>query len=145
MSIVVLKLPEVKEDAGRPMRYLACKGKTFQRWGGQVKVVRDPQVKQVVYRYRCCACRHTSRHYPEGVDRAQQSQRLRKLAALTWVLGLSYQGLVAVFGVFEENLSRMTAWRDVQERAVQLRRQRKWQTVRVLGVDGAYGEYRLCG
>lgn len=32
----------------------------------------------------------------------------------------------------------MSAWRDVQERAEQLRKQGKWKPVRVLGVDGAY-------
>jgi transposase-like protein len=139
MSIVVLKLPEVKEEAGRPSRCPVCKGEAFQRWGRQVKAVRDPYVKQVVvYRYRCCACRHTFRHYPTGVDQAQQSRRLRKLAALTWMLGLSYRGLVGVFAVFGIDLSRMTAWRDVQEWAEQLRKQRKWKEVRVLGLDGAY-------
>ena len=139
MSIVVLKLPEVKDEAERPTSCPACQGETFQRWGGQVKRVRDPQVKAVVvYRYRCCACGHTIRQYPEGVDRAQQSQRLRKLAALTWVLGLSYRGMAAVFEVFQVELSRMSGWRDVQAWARQLRKQRQWQKVRVLGVDGAY-------
>ena len=57
MSIVTLKMPEVKEEAGRPTSCPRCQGETFQRWGGQVKRVRDPQVKVVVvYRYRCCAC-----------------------------------------------------------------------------------------
>ena len=32
----------------------------------------------------------------------------------------------------------MSAWRDVQERAEQLKKQRKWKPVRVLGLDGAY-------
>jgi transposase-like protein len=139
MSIVILKLPEVKEEAERPTRCPVCKGETFQRWGGQFKKLRDPQVKRVViYRYRCCSCRHLFRHYPEGVDQAQQSQRLRKLAALTWMLGLSYRGMAAVFDVFGVTMSRMTGWRDVQVWAEQLRKQRKWQKVRVLGVDGAY-------
>jgi len=63
---------------------------------------------------------------------------LRRLAALTWVLGLSYRGLAAVFGAFGVILGRMSAWRDVQEWGEQLRKQRKWQKVRVLGLDGAY-------
>jgi transposase-like protein len=139
MSIVILKLPEVKEETGRPTRCPVCKGETFQRWGGQVKRVRDVRVKEVVvYRYRCCACRHTFRHYPEGVDQAQQTQRLRMFVALTWMLGLSYRGLAGVFDEFGVEVSRMTAWRDVQERAEQLRKQRKWKPVRVLGLDGAY-------
>ena len=83
MSIVVLKLPDVKGYNGnRPACCPSCKGEILQRWGGRVRKLRDHQVKEVlVYRYRCCRCRHTFRHYPAGVDQAQQSQRLRKLAA----------------------------------------------------------------
>ena len=32
-----------------------------------------------VYRYRCCHCRRTFRHYPQGVSRAHQTERIRKL------------------------------------------------------------------
>lgn len=139
MSIIVLKLPEVKVSAERPSKCPACKGDILQRWGGQVKWVRDPYVSEVlVYRYRCCRCRHTFRHYPSGVDQAQQTQRLRQLAGLCWVLGLSYRGIAAVFAVFRVGISRMSAWRDAQERAKGLVRGRMWKPVRVLGVDGAY-------
>jgi hypothetical protein len=111
----------------------------LQRWGGRVRQIRDHQVKEVIiYRYRCTSCRHTFRHYPEGVDQAQQSQRLRKLAALCWVLGLSYRGIAAVFGVFGVGIARMSAWMDVQEEAGRLKLSRMWKAVRVLGLDGAY-------
>ena len=139
MSIVVLKLPEVKTQIGRPNRCPSCKGETFQRWGGSLKEVRDPQVKQVVvYRYRCCQCRHTFRQYPEGVDQARQSQRLRRLSALSWVLGLSFRGIAGVFAAFGMEISRMTAWRDEQEWAKQLKRRQTNKAIRVLGLDGAY-------
>jgi len=140
MSIVVLKLPDVKvKSETRPTHCPSCKGEILQRWGGQPRQVRDPQVSRVqVYRYRCCHCRHTFRHYPAGVDQAQQSQRLRKLAALCWVLGLSYRGIAAVFAVFGVGIGRMSAWRDGQELAEQKKRHRKWKPVRVLGLDGAY-------
>jgi transposase-like protein len=91
-----------------------------------------------VYRYRCCHCKRTFRHYPEGVSRADQSERCRKLATICWVLGLSYRGLAAVFGGFGVKLGRMSAWRDVQAQAEQIRRQNQWGKVRVLGLDGAY-------
>jgi transposase len=139
MSIIVLKLPEVKVVAGRPKQCPVCKGEILQRWGGQVKRVRDPNVREVlVYRYRCCGCRHTFRYYPGGVDQAQQSERLRQLAGLCWVLGLSYRGIAAVFEVFQVGISRMSAWRDAQERAKGLVQRRFWKPVRVLGLDGAY-------
>jgi transposase len=139
MSIIVLKLPEVKIAAGRPKQCPVCKGEILQRWGGQIKQVRDPYVDEVlVYRYRCCRCRHTFRHYPVGVDQAQQTQRLRQLAGLCWVLGLSYRGIAAVFAVFQVGIGRMSAWRDAQERAKELVQRRFWKPVRVLGLDGAY-------
>lgn len=140
MSIVVLKLADVKSEAeGRPQRCPSCKGGTFQRWGGRLRKIRDPHVRYVmVYRYQCCECRHTFRHYPPGVDQAQQSIRLRKLAALMWVLGLSYRGIATVLAAFGVGIGRMSAWRDEQAWAEQLCQQRKWKPVRVLGLDGAY-------
>lgn len=140
MSIVVLKLPDVKATAeSRPHQCPVCKGEILQRWGGQKRKIRDHQVKEVIiYRYRCTRCRHTFRYYPEGIDQAQQSQRLRKLAAVCWALGLSYRSIAAVFAVFGVGIARMSAWRDVQEEDRLLKRKRMWKPVRVLGVDGAY-------
>lgn len=140
MSIVVLKLPDVKAKAeNRPRHCPSCKGDLLQRWGSRTRQVRDPHLRTVrVSRYRCCRCRHTFRHYPAGVDQAQQTQRLRKLAALCWILGLSYRGIGVVFAVFGVDISRMSAWRDAQELDGQLKRKRLWKPVRVLGLDGAY-------
>ncbi len=140
MSIVVLKLPDVKlKSETRPKKCPYCSGETFQGWGQINKPVRDNQFHTVqVHRYRCCSCHRTFRHYPPGVDRADQSQRLRKLAALCWVLGLSYRGIAAVFAVFGVGISCMTAWRDAQAEARQRKQGRMWKPVRVLGLDGAY-------
>lgn len=140
MSIVTIHLPEVKsKEENRPRQCPKCSGETFQRWGGEERSVRDPHIKQVtVYRYRCCRCHHTFRHYPQGIDQAQQTQRLRVLAAVAWTLGLSYRGISGLFAAFGVTISRMAAWRDVQQRAQQLRSQWKGKKVRVIGVDGAY-------
>ena len=95
MSIVILQLPDVKSASeGRPSRCPSCTGETFQRWGKVNKPVKDNRIEQVrVYRYQCNHCRRTFRHYPEGVDRADQTQRMRKLVAICWVLGLSLRGV----------------------------------------------------
>ena len=140
MSIVVLQLPDVKQKSEtRPQKCPYCSGETFQGWGQVSKPVRDSHFHHVeVRRYRCCHCRHTFRHYPQGVDQADQSQRLRKLAALCWVLGLSYRGIAMVLAAFGVRLCAMTAWRDGQELAEQKKRRRQWKPVRVLGLDGAY-------
>lgn len=140
MSIVTLRLPEVKAiEPNRPTRCPYCPGETFQRWGGGVREVRDPEIKAVlVYRYRCCQCHRTFRHYPEGIDQGQQTERMRVLAAVTWLMGLSYRGLSIIFFAFGSVISRMTAWRDVQQHAKKLQAGWKGKKVRVVGVDGAY-------
>lgn len=140
MSIVILRLPEVKySQEARPSHCPNCSGETFQRWGGVAKWVSDPHLREVwVYRYRCCRCRRTFRHYPEGIDRARQTARMRALAAIGWIFGMSYRGSARYLSGFGIALSRMSIWRDVQQRAAQLERERFWKPVRVIGVDGAY-------
>jgi hypothetical protein len=63
---------------------------------------------------------------------------MRKLVALGWVLGMSLRGVVTFLSAFGVNLSHMTVWRDMQEQAELLEKRRRWQPVRVLGVDGVY-------
>lgn len=140
MPIVILRLPNVKQKTEtRPQECPYCSGETFQRWGKVRKPVRDNRYRSVrVYRYRCCSCQRTFRHYPEGVDRADQTQRLRKLVALGWVLGMSLRGVMTFVSAFGVRVSHMTVWRDLQEQAKMLEKRRRWQSVRVLGVDGVY-------
>jgi transposase-like protein len=140
MPIVTLRLPNVKrKTTARPRNCPYCQGETFQRWGGTSKPVKDTRYRTAcVYRYRCCHCRRTFRHYPEGVDRADQTQRLRKLAALFWLMGMSLRNVQLALSVFGAKISHMTVWRDLQEQAELLKKRRHWQKVRILGVDGAY-------
>ena len=140
MSTIILRLPEVKRKTEkRPKVCRYCSGKTFQRWGKVGKPVKDSHHRTVtIYRYRCCHCHRTFRHYPEGIDRADQSQRLRKLVALMWVMGLSLRNTCTVLSAFGVSLSHMSVWRDLQEQADLQRKRRQWHQARVLGVDGAY-------
>jgi transposase-like protein len=140
MSIVVLQLPDVKRKSEtRPQKCPYCRGATFQRWGKVRKPVRDSRYRSIaVYRYRCCHCRRTFRHYPTGVDRADQTLRLRKLAAIYWVLGMSLRSVVIALAPFGVKLSHMTVWRDLQEQADRLEKRHYGKPVRVLGVDGVY-------
>lgn len=140
MPIVVLQLPDVKRKTEtRPRKCRYCQGETFQRWGKVKKPVRDNRCRNVqVYRYRCCSCQHTFRHYPEGVDQADQTQRLRKLAAIYWVLGMSLRSVAIALAPFGVQLSHMSVWRDLQEQADLQEKRRHWKPVRVLGLDGAY-------
>lgn len=140
MSIVVLKLPDVKRKTeARPRKCRYCEGETFQRWGQVQKPVRDVHVRQVkVYRYRCCHCKRTFRHYPEGNTRADQTERLKLLAVLLWQLGLSHRASSLILSGLRVWVSPMTIWRDVQAAAHQIQRTNRWKPGRIVGLDGAY-------
>jgi DNA-directed RNA polymerase subunit RPC12/RpoP/transposase-like protein len=138
MPILTLRLPDVKlSPVGRPAACPRCGWKRLMRWGALTKHIRDPKLHHVtVHRYRCCRCHRSFRAYPDGVDHATQTLRLRHLAALTWSLGLSLRAVVAVFEAFGTELSRMSVWRDGQSLLGHVQAQRHARHVRVLGLDG---------
>lgn len=138
MSILVLKLPDVKQKKGeRPKACPYCGGGIFQRWGQVNKPVRDTRCRNVrVYRYRCCRCRRTFRDYPPGTSRADQSERLRMFAVLCWTLGLSYRRVCTILSGLKVRISHETVWRDAQQEGEKLKQRNRWRKVRVMGVDG---------
>ena len=140
MSIVVLKLPDVKQKReARPRECPYCAGITFQRWGRVNKPVKDVRVRNVkVYRYRCCHCKRTFRHYPEGNTSADQTERLRVFAILLWTFGLSHRASSLILSGLKVLVSHMAIWRDVQAEAKQMKKRNHWKAVRILGLDGAY-------
>lgn len=140
MSIVVLKLPDVKRKrVERPKRCPYCAGETFQRWGQVNKAVKDVRVRNVkVYRYRCCHCKRTFRHYPEGNTNADQTERLRVFAILLWTLGLSYRASSLILSGLRVFVSHMMIWRDVQAEAQKIMKRNHWKPVRIVGLDGVY-------
>ena len=106
MAIVLIQLPSVNPTPiiqlpsvnptpiVRPKECPYCGSEILQRWGAAQKPLRDTDFEQVqAYRFRCTGCARTFRHYPEGVDKADMSQRLRCLAALAWSMGLSMWGV----------------------------------------------------
>jgi len=71
-----MKAVEVKKSRGR---------KPVQ------KALRDTKYTLVeVHRYRCLKCGRTFRVYPKGVSKAQVSDRVKGLAVMLYLLGLSY-------------------------------------------------------
>jgi transposase-like protein len=151
MAIVRIALPSVNLSSASPFvraeRCPYCHSQILQRWGAVQKPLRDTEYQTLpVYRFRCTEpeCGRTFRHYPQGVESADMSVRLRTLAALAWAMGLSLRGVGTIFSAFgaQLGLSRMSVWRCVQRVGGQLRaRLRTEQSrhkVRVLGVDGAW-------
>jgi hypothetical protein len=117
MTILVLKLPDVKRSReGRPKECPYCNGETFQRWGKVRKPVRDTRSRNVrIYRYRCCRCERTFRHYPDGTTRADQTERLRLFAVMCWTFGLSYRRVSTVLSGLKIELCPMTVWTPLDE------------------------------
>ena len=117
MSRVRFTLPQVKDyPDSRPSACPHCRSVFLNRHGKVTKRVTDLYISEVsVIRYRCTDCLRTFRHYPEGVDRHDQSLRLRGLAALGWALGLSLRSVSHLLAALGCRLSRMSVWRDVQE------------------------------
>lgn len=138
MPRVRFVLPKVKtQPEGRPVNCPYCRGSILQRHGLVRKPVRDLHIDQVeVMRYRCADCGRTFRHYPQGVDGHDQSQRLRALAALLWALGLSHQNVSYLLVALGTVIAKMTSWRDVQEAGAALQRgQGRTGMVEVIGAD----------
>lgn len=135
---LTLLLPPVKAvPEGRPGRCPFCRCPYLARHGTHAKPLTDTKLAAVqVLRFRCSACSRTFRHYPDGVDRARQSRRLRALAALMHGLGLSHRATAALLRVQEAGIAPVTVWRDVQAAGLAVRqRPRATQAVRVLGAD----------
>jgi transposase-like protein len=92
-----------------------CHGQYFQIHQTVKKAVRDSQYSQVqAIRYTCLKCRRTFRVYPQGVQAAQVSQRVKGMAVMLYLLGLSYGAvelMLAALGVF---LSKTSVYRAVQ-------------------------------
>ncbi len=122
MPVVIVQLPEsAMTPSGRPEKCPHCDSQILQSWGQIPRNLQDIHISSAeVHRYRCSDCGRTFRHYPPGVDRGLHSLRLRKMAALIWVMGLSSRDIVELFHDLGVELSRMTIWRDGRELAKQL-------------------------
>ncbi len=141
MRVLTMGPPQVKSrPEDRPKRCPYCGSNYLHRHGCSIKPVKDHQVKQLaVHRYRCTQCRRTFRHYPEGVGRPDQSQRLIVLAAVAWALGLSTRAIERLFEKFDARIGKSTALRDVRAVSDQLKRslRRPGLSAPALGLDGA--------
>ena len=140
MPVVVIQLPESATiPTGRPEKCPHCGSQILQSWGQSPRNLQDIQhTSAEVHRFRCSECGRTFRHYPPGVDRGIQSLRLRKMAALTWVMGLSSRVIVELFQELGVELSRMTIWRDGRELAKQLAEQNVAVSIKKYTLDPIY-------
>lgn len=148
-----VRLPKVEPehyDQPTVCPYAGCGGQLFKAHGlhGEVKPLRDPQVHEVrAYRYTCLRCGRTYRVYPRGVGNDQQSDRLKGMSVLLYVLGLSYGGVQDFLEAIGVCIAKTTVYENVQAAGVASRvRQRRdlgAGTRRpVINTDGTYVKVR---
>ena len=96
--------------------HAGCGGTHFQHWQSVAKPLRDTQLSAVVaHRYRCVRCGRTFRIYPHGVSHDQTSARLKGVAVMFYVLGMSYGAVSTALGALGWPLSKVAVYYAVQE------------------------------
>jgi transposase-like protein len=124
-----------------------CGGQAYRRHGmkGERKPLRDVGYDEVVsYRYTCEQCGRTFRVYPQGVSKgAQQSQRLRAMTVLLYVLGLSYGAVEDFVNALGCGVGKTTVYNNVQAAGRAARRKQQARVQQggkraVIGADGTF-------
>ncbi len=96
--------------------YAGCGGQHVQHWQSVTKPLRDTQLAEVVaQRYRCVRCGRTFRVYPVGVTHDQTSARLKGVAVMFYVLGMSYGAVATALSALGWPLSKVAVSYAVQE------------------------------
>jgi transposase-like protein len=108
---IMFKIPHV-------CPYRACTGRHFKHHQEVVKPVKDMEYDAVsAHRYGCLRCGRTFRVYPQGVTRAQTSQRVKGLGVMFYLLGLSYGATSLALEALGVYLSKSSVYEAVQAAA----------------------------
>ena len=87
----------------------------MRRWGSGTRNVFDTKpINAIIFRYFCVDCSRTFRYYPQGLDRSQLSTRIRRLAALLWLMDVSTREVEEILENLGVSINRMTVWREGQ-------------------------------
>ena len=144
-----VRLPTVEPEVYRyptACPYEGCGGRFFKRHGlrGEEKAIRDLNYDQVKsFRCRCMRCNRTFRVYPQGISGAQQSDRLKAITVLLYVLGLSYGGVADFLTALTMAVCKTTVYNNVQEAGIASRSRQQAAVARggkkaVIGSDATY-------
>jgi transposase-like protein len=119
-----LRLPTVKPDEIREPEvcpYPKCGGRHFRQHQLVAKPVRDTVYREVTARrYQCRRCRRTFRVYPTGVNHASTSTRVKGLAVMLYLLGLSYGATALALEALGAYVCKSQVYEAVQSAAKQV-------------------------
>jgi transposase-like protein len=139
-----LRVPAVKPDEicePQVCPYAKCGGRHFRLHQVVAKSVRDTVYDGVTARrYACLRCQRTFRVYPPGVNRAPTSQRVKGLAVMLYLLGLSYGAVALALEALGAYVCKSQVYEAVQaaaKRVPGLKRRQVFAGVRTpaLGAD----------
>ena len=95
--------------------YEKCGGQHFHLRQAVRKAVRDTVYTEVTARrYDCLRCGRTFRVYPLGITEDQTSRRLKGLAVLFYLMGLSYGAVALVLAALGHPLGKTAVYNAVQ-------------------------------
>jgi transposase-like protein len=101
--------------------YDKCQGRHFESHQEVPKPVRDTMYDVVTaYRYRCLRCKQTFRVYPQGISHDQISQRVKGLAVMLYLLGLSYGAVSLALEALGVSMSKTSVYVAVQAAAAKV-------------------------
>lgn len=142
-----VRLPEVKPEQHRPPQtcpHADCPGTRFYRHGREQRRIQDLEHHSVLcQRYKCRSCGRTFYAYPPGIGQAQQSERLKAMSVLLYVLGLSYGAAADFLRASGVQIGKSSVYNNVQA-AGQVSRQRQKAQLRAgvkrsaIGADATY-------
>ena len=116
---LTLILPSVQPDrypAVAACPSAGCGGRHVQHWQSGPKPLRDTVLHEVVaQRSRCVRCGRTFRIYPQGVSHDQTSARLKGVAVMFSVLGMSDGAVATALAALGWPLSKVAVYYAVQE------------------------------
>src|SRR5712692_523748 len=129
--------------------YANCKSLRVELHQPVKKALRDTVHQQVeVHRYRCLKCGRTFRVYPPGVSHAQSSDRVRGLAVMLYVLGLSYGAVSLALESLGVPLSKTRVYEIVQATAARipdLKRDQVFQGMKTKALGGDLTSVKCAG
>ena len=116
LSLILPPVQPAEYPAVETCPYAGCGGQHVQQWQAVPKPLRDTQLHEVIaLRYRGVRCGRTFRVSPAGVSHDQTSARLKGVAVLFYVLGMSYGAVATALTALGWPLSKVAVSYAVQD------------------------------
>jgi hypothetical protein len=149
LQLILPRVEPTKITRPSSCAYEGCQGSYFRFLQEVDKPLRDTVHENVkAHRYKCLRCGQTFRVYPQGVSRAQSSQRLHGLAVMLYLLGLSYGAVSLALGALGVYLSKSRVYDVAQtaaERVPGLKQKAVFEGVRTAALGGDITSVRCNG